>query len=511
MAKKSTQKRPSHMPPEEMSSALFFSLLCVAILTAVVLHLCLYFDGFYSISADESGHTLEAHDWSVKKGLAPTFWLPFYRVIVGLALQLRPDLFTTPRIVIFLFGLSTLIGTTWLSFELFKSKKVTAIAAFLCALFPARVVLSLVPMAEMMYCSFIVAGMIFFARWSASLQLRDLLLASGSFILCSTVRYEGWIFAGCFAVTALIFVISRDSERSFSRAGSAAAVLLAASFPMFWIVFFAVKTGNPLGFVGEIAGRWQLVRGTSKAQLLSNIVVSQFAQQSLITFNAAGLISLAYWTREHRWIRWWVSVPAASLLVMSAIGYFTKGVANHNPWRVVVVWSLLLIPFTASWILQQGKIRFSSDSEQRLSKYTVICTLFFFLSLFGLYIYWMTRQSAFTTEDRLAGEYLNERLAPTPGQGKAKVLIETSDWSFLNIVVASQHPEAFVYNSGPDPFMPGEYIIDLNNPIDTSKLAENGIGLLVFRGPLYKARLQESAKIAKLKDIGYWSVYELRR
>lgn len=90
---------------KEMRRPVFQALLSISILTAVAVHIYLYQSGFYSISADECGRTMEAYDWFKNGRLGPSPWLPFYRLVVGLGLMAWPDLFVTPRIVGFLFGL----------------------------------------------------------------------------------------------------------------------------------------------------------------------------------------------------------------------------------------------------------------------------------------------------------------------------------------------------------------------------------------------------------------------
>ncbi|MBI3940755.1 MAG: hypothetical protein HY315_07960 [Acidobacteria bacterium] len=60
------------------------------------------------------------------------------------------------------------------------------------------------------------------------------------------------------------------------------AFLTVAAFPVFWVGLFAARTGEPFQFASEVAGRWELVRGISQAQLLNNTVVSQFTQQSVV-------------------------------------------------------------------------------------------------------------------------------------------------------------------------------------------------------------------------------------
>jgi len=110
---------------------------------------------------------------------------------------------------------------------------------------------------------------------------------------------------------------------------------------------------------------------------------------------------------------------------------------------------------------------------------------------------------AFPESDRRAGEYLNGLIAAKPD---TKILVDSSTFAFLNLQVASQHPEAFLTNSVPEQQTPS--ILPSEGSVRTA-LAGQRIDLLVFHSALHRQLLDQSPDVAKLAQFGGWSVYRL--
>src|SRR6185503_4918107 len=132
---------------------------------AVSLHLFFFSRGFYSIGWDESGRTLDAYEWAAHGTIMSRAWLPFYRISIGLGLKAFPDLFLTPRILTFLFGLATIPAAAWLAHELFQDRKTTLLTLTLSTFFSQRLALSLAPLSDIMFIFVSLVTMAAFARW----------------------------------------------------------------------------------------------------------------------------------------------------------------------------------------------------------------------------------------------------------------------------------------------------------------------------------------------------------
>ena len=168
----------------------------VLLALAVCLHLFFFSRGFYSIGWDESGRTLDAYEWAAHGTVLSRAWLPFYRISVGLGLKVFPDLFLTPRILTFLFGLATIPAAAWLAHELFQSRKTTQLTLTLSTFFSQRLALSLAPLSDIMFIFVSLVTIALFTRWLRTYGRSALLLSALFCALGSTLRFEGWIFGG---------------------------------------------------------------------------------------------------------------------------------------------------------------------------------------------------------------------------------------------------------------------------------------------------------------------------
>jgi hypothetical protein len=124
-------------------------------------------------------------------------------------------------------------------------------------------------------------------------------------------------------------------------------------------------------------------------------------------------------------------------------------------------------------------------------------------------IIFMTRTPSFTRAELLAGKTLRaciEQRTTNP----VRVLIETTDWSYVHIVVSSNHPENFIYNTGPLPNDPTEPAIDLRLPIDTALLNKQQIHFLALRTPGHTPGTSTEA-LLKVGQFAEWGIYEVSK
>lgn len=189
---------------------------------------------------------------------------------------------------------------------------------------------------------------------------------------------------------------------------------------------------------------------------------------------------------------------------MSLILLLTKRAQSGPAWRMTGVWSMLLIPFTANVLLGMAK-RYPKFPAAGFFTYASILLI---LGMFMLQTVRIKQNSywAFPVCERAAGNYLNELISRYPG---SKILIESSGFFYLNIVVASQHPDSFVFNSISEQPEKREPVITPQRTIDESALAKMKIRTLVFKTKAYKDFLSTKLNIVKRKDFGEWSVYSL--
>src|SRR5262245_17177213 len=488
------------MSVESMKSGTFYVLFAAAIALACALQVFLYFQEFYAIGWDEAGRTLEAYRLTLDEDLLKaTQWLPFYRVIVGVGLEIFPDLFVTPRIISFIFGLGTLFSVTWLSYELFHSRKIALLTAFLGACFSQRVALSLAPLSCIMFICMILVSTAFLVRWAFSAKRRELFFSTIILAIAGTIAYEGWVFAVFFLL--MVYISSTaDKTRMPTKAMGLLAVVLAA-FPLFWLTLHALKTDNPLTILSRLSLG---TRYSSVGVVLSKNPLTEFIIHNALTLNLIGLLSAISLAKNDPRFRHLLLVPVCSLLVISVFLLLTGSAQSGPSWRMTAVWSMLLLPFTAHFVLSQER-RFSTSTRKRFCTYGLMLLTFV---TFLLHLNYLKRNSrwAFPRSERAAGQYLNDLLAIHP---TTKILIESSGFFYLNLMIASQRPEAFVLNSIPERPDEKPPIVSPEKPLDESVLTNRGIGILVFKTQNYKDRLKQQTNVVKRADFGDWCIYQL--
>jgi hypothetical protein len=464
----------------------------VALLSiAVCLHLFFFSQGFYSISWDESARTLDAYAWAAHGTVLGSAWLPFYRIFVGLGLRTFPDLFLTPRIISFLYGLAAIPAAGWLAQELFQSRKTTLLTLLLSTFFSQRIALGLAPLSSIMFIFLILVTMAMFARWLRTLNRATLLLSALFCALASTLRYEGWLFC----VAMFLVVVSYYRLGQLQRNDLLLFGLIVFSFPIVWMTS-TFLVANPIETVIADAQQY------SGREILRKNPLVEFVLGNGFSLNLIGMISIANLTlsgaRRDKAI---IGASFAPLVMISLVLLLLRSAQSGPSWRDIGVWSMLLVPFTGyllagyTWPFARGPIR------KVLASGAVVLVL----SAFLYDTFRIKRNSAwaFPESDRRAGDYLKGLIAAEP---EAKILIESSKYFFLNIEVASQHPDAFVSNSTPERTSKG--ILPLEGSV-RGALEEKKVRLLVFRGDEYTSFLNRSSEVAKLKDFGPWSIYRL--
>jgi len=469
-----------------------------SILLTIVIQVLLYLKGFYSISADESGRTLFAYYWL--KGVEPLGepWLPFHKIIIAAALKIDFNLFWTPRIVVSFFAVLSTIFIIWYSNELFKNRRVIILAALLTIFFPPLVIIRTVPLAEIMFILLIVSGSIFFIKWLHSGKNIYLFFTALFFALSSSARYEGWIFSFCF------FIYILYNRKKISWKIITLLLIILSAFPIYWISFNAIELGNPLGFISSTSGGYSLHHNTL-IDLAKYNLIAQFIVQNIIYLNFLGLISLFFLSFIDKKIRNWILIPLLAFVIMAFLSLVKIGLPSHAFWRIPLIWSVLLIPFTAHFIIKLSE--FFADIYQKRKIAFAIWITSIIIVYFSFQIWRLSNSSDFTEDDLRAGRYLKEKIIESGSV--FKILIDSSEWIYMNIYISSENPEAFITNSGDISSEPEEPLISPGKGLDISFIKKNDIRYLLFKRNDYKDFLDGRKELEEIKNFGDWKLYKV--
>jgi hypothetical protein len=477
--------------PERSSGAVTV----LAFTAAALLPLLFWSSGFYSFSADESGHTVDAYHWMKGMRLSDDVWLPLFNIIDGTILRVFPDLFIIPRVISLIFGIAALAGLILLADELFHDRRITGLTALLGALLPQRLLLSIVPLTEIQFMALVVAGCYFFARWVRTRSIADLLAASVWFAAATSSRYEGWVFAGVFAVAVVLLSGDKAAGR---RVWSVAIASIALVFPAVWLAAGILHPLESGGFLSAPRDNYEIIFGNSFGGIFLHSLPAQYVLQNALSCNILGLAGLVIAWRSLPDTRRWILVPGGAFFVMSLLSLTGWALPNHSFWRVAAVWSVLTVPFTASLIVGQAR-RFPRLAVGIIVLILLMCT--------GEALI-MSGRPDFSKDEKNAGEFLGRELAKA--DPKSMVLVESGSWQYLHLMVASGMPDRFLSNTGDNPSYPSAAIADESHPASPDALQRNNVCWIAARTDGWKAVLSADTLVQHRSDFGRWSVFTLQ-
>jgi hypothetical protein len=402
--------------------------------------------GLYTKSADESVRTLAAYRWSQDGFSIPLeAWLPGYQMLVGLGLKAWPDLMIMPRVLNNILGLLTLGALGWLAWILFKNRWASLLTLVLGAAFGPRIVCSVVPFSGILFAFLMIMGIALFARWIDSRAPGLLLAAAGFTALAAAVRYEGWLFVAGMGFLSLYIILKQDDGAARNRRSLAVcACLLLCAIPVAWVVLLVV---NHLDIRDLFTTSGRIYAGTtSNAHALQTLwnhgAFFQFFVQNLESLNIIGFSgAISFWICAQKF-RKWLCLPLFAFVALSLLALAGVAVPAHNYWRPSLVWSLLLIPFCALWIIEQGKLLGRSRRHAGM----VVCLLFASIFLFAFHrqTVKMTIYSNMDRADINVAKFVRSYITNLPKNREPRLFIEWAGWHFAHVRVASQCPDAFV-------------------------------------------------------------------
>ena len=335
---------------------------------------------FYSISADEAGHTIEAVRFYQGASLF-SIWLPFEKVFLGFFL-LFGDMFWMPRIISMIFGHLCLASLILVASELFDSGMVIILTGIIGAI-SLIAVFSVLPLTEIYFFTFVLLSVYFLLKKSNWVYL--------STILMTTVRFEGWIFA--FIIMLILY--KKDGLKVFGL----------MVFPLFWVILGYFETGSLTGFITQVSARKRVWR--TEDSILYNFL--------LLSVHSGLIIGIFYLKKNKRYL--WIFITT---LIIWQIGTSLSGAtATHNVWRTGLIWMIMLIPFTSYMITQLYK-------NQKILGVGLLILLGY-LTISGTLT--RTKESYTKIEDLEAGKFIKEN--------SGTYVMPKYGWEFTNLLVTS--------------------------------------------------------------------------
>ncbi|TLU74416.1 hypothetical protein [Lichenicoccus roseus] len=496
------------------------------ILLAAAAQFGLFDLGLYRITSDESARILTAWGMTRSNALEPFLWPPFYKLFVGSAMRIFPDIFLTPRILVGVTGLVCLASLTWLATALFQDRKVSLVAAILAVLAPQRLIFSVVPLSDIYYFLFVISAAACAASWLRSNRSRFLLLACLFILLAETVRFESGLFAAFLEVLLLYRVgIARDLRIATFLGAS----VLLFVFPALWALNSFVWYGS-LSNLGVVTQQFVGMFGHDYIQALKWAPLRWFIQDTLWNpLTIAGILVVLILSVRQRAMLLWSMVFLLPLLVFSVTTVVSLSTPTAATWRTSGVWTLMMLPFDAVAACWIGGILAQSFRVPRVALAGLLILAILPNAVRSL---WYTRDGLFNNETHLAHQerqldrYVDKKLSHTRA---GEALIDSStNLDYLDVLAFARHPDRLLLTGGGDPIRIGFYEpmrtayagrpeadfylkdrFGLAHGGDLRALNAHHVSLIVVRNPAFIAALDTSPLATRLRSFNDWTVYGL--
>ncbi len=497
------------------------------VLAALLVQLGLFAHGLFRLTSDESARILTAWHMSRSNALEPFLWPPFYKLFVGSALKLFPSIFVTPRVLVCLAGLLSLLALARLATALFRDRRISLIAVVLAVLAPQRLLFSVVPLSDIYYFLFVISAAALIAEWLRAQRAPSLLLGCACILLAESVRFEAGLFA-MFVEVLLLYRGLVRRELAFLTLCGASLVLFI--FPALWALNSYAWYGS-LSNINVAAQQFIGEFGRNHVYAVKWSPLRFFIQDMIWNpLTLPGLVALVWLSRRDAMIRTWTLLFGVPLLVFSLYTTLTFSIPTAATWRTSGVWTLMMLPFDGyvAWRIA-GVLR----DRARLPGPVLAVLLLLAILPMGVRSLWYTHDGLRNNEtlhahqEHALARFLDQRLAASP---EARVVVDSStNLDYLDVLAFSRFPDRLLLTARGDPVRIGFYepmraayaghadvaglLTDrfgLDHGGAPQLLAANHVAFLVVRNPAFIAGLDRSGRLARVARFNDWTVYGVK-
>lgn len=500
---------------------------------ALVLHFGLLAAGFVRLSNDEAVRVLMSLSLTPENALEPWIWPPLHKWILALALRLHEDVIWVPRLLSIGFALGLLVVLLRLAALLSRDTRVLLATAALALVTPYRLLLGTVPMADIIMLFLLIAGAEPVLAWMQGARPAAMLAGCALVGLATAVRYEAWFVAATLGLM-LAWRWWRGQRVSFGQL--IAAGVLICWFPLFWMADSWIWYGSfdNLFITPE---EFQAIAGEDarRLALLLNPLGRPLWQE--LAFNPAtwiGAATLTILARRDAAMRGFAAGFMTALPLMSATMLATTAVSLAATWRLVGIWSLMLLPFGALglvWLADWAAARWRLSTTVALG-----AVLLPAVALLAVRDLRLIRSESYNWETRTwrnDAEAGRAAVAELRRLGGGLIVVDSlNNLDFLDVMVGSGAPRLFVnsadapsagvalhvpmarhLNEVGDAVKVDLYLADrfgLARGGDIAALAARDIRLVLLRDSGARAAFDASPQAELVRAWPDWALYRIR-
>jgi hypothetical protein len=459
--------------------------------------------GFIVTSWDEFAKMVTSYKWAHNPYRIVHLWLPLQFYVHGLALKVWHDLLWTPRSVTLILSLVTFVTLYHLAKTLFD-RTTAAISVIWLAVMPWPTWLSLTPLIEMQYITFLVLFFWFWIKWLETRRFWDLLIASFVLLLVTASNHPGWnfavIYSGYLGLQIVKAILRRETTRH-SLICQIVAALIPWVFPIYWLWENFRVFGDPMYFAhlfkeSFVATGPPLTATTA----LSYYPVTLIKEYPLVCIFI--LMGMWAWTREQRLgnVSFYISVVIIALGMMTVNVGVVQSLSRNRPVRYLVPFIVLLIPYAAFAI------------SRLLSKGLVgqIIGMGLLTPILLLNVIQTTHFPQIDSDVTDTGLLLRNMLEDKDIEEAERVLVEAANWEFFGIQALSNHPQYFVLDRDVGMLKRDTLSILMETqPEVETFLTQNDIRWLVLWDPQLKTRATKIMQVEAIAEKGKYTIYRI--
>lgn len=485
----------------------YFLAIGALIFIRLIIQLLLYHNGFIALTADEFGRTIVAAKWVLNPYLQWSGnWLPFYNYLLGSALRVWWNLLIVPRILIILFGLSSIVlmflFTTWL----FRDSRIGLVSSILLAVNPAHIWLSSTPLSEMVCFTIMLGGLVLFIVFLRDSNWRLLFIGSSLLAIANGFRYEAWMVSIAFS-TYLAFMIIKPITNRQRELRTSLYLFFGAIvpwiFPFIWIVGNYIYTGNPLFFISSIRS-YKITWYGSGSSVLPYLTTAIKIDPLLPMLIVVSLIIVPILGKKIPGLNWYIWITFVPLFIFF-LSHGGQSEPEGNWIRYLAPFLFMVYPIIAATIIILTR-QFIYSNQLRFTVLAVLLACFIFVQLRGTFNF--TNDPA--AEGLMVGIKLKDIRQNNFQSSKKPIIIELEYWQYLAIQVGMNDVTTIMFDRP----------VDLENRKSVSLITSNSklfqncinyydVAYIAVVSPDLKAAIEKKFSFPILSNINGYNIYKV--
>ncbi len=449
----------------------------IILIIRVVLTVFIFRDGFVALTADDYGRIISAANWSKKPfGLWSGPWLPFHMYFFGLLLKLCWNLFWMPRVVVIIFGLTSIIATFFIGKTLFKNNIVALIGTALLSLSPGHIWLSSTPLTELISNTFILIAIWQLLVWLNNKRRKNLIITSLFLAIANGFRFESWVYAAIMSLIVAGVLIHDFVKKETPLKASLISffiICLPWIYPIAWLIGNYIATNDFFYSLKSIQDYKLEHYGGAKDYGAYFELFFEADPFLLISFPILVVMSFLH-RKKYPLLGHYLLMSVVPLIIYIAV-HNGQVEPFGNYVRYFLPFSFLFYPLLGKFLISLSSLRIRNFAIG------LVIVILIFLAIVPIQIKSIFAYTNYSTANAID---VGKELAKLVDETGGNALTENRDWGYLSVQIGA-NDDGYIYFDRP--FIWVEKNADsllISNPEQfKSCVLEKEINVIAFKDP----------------------------